>query len=99
MFAQGFKKKSKILYQDNESVIIFINIERRSSSSKTKHIENRYIHIHDKVQNGEIIVEYLPTIRCGLIRNTLCDEMGDLVEVRMRENCMCKHSKKIGCQR
>jgi len=52
-----------ILYQDNESTIKQINNGRRSSSSKTRHIDNRYFCAHDKVQKGEIIVSYVPTER------------------------------------
>jgi len=61
MLAQGYKMKATILYQDNESVIKLVNNGSRSSSSKTKHIDNRYFYIHDKVQKGEILVKYLPT--------------------------------------
>jgi len=61
MLAQGYKMKATILYQDNESVIELINNGRRSSSSKTKHIDNRYFYIHDKFKQGEILVKYLPT--------------------------------------
>ena len=45
-----------IIYQDNESTIKLINNGRRSSSSKTKHIDNRYFYAHD-------IVSYVPTER------------------------------------
>jgi len=61
MLAQGYDMKATILYQDNESAIKLINNGRRSSSSKTKHIGNRYFYVHDKLQKREIIVNYLPT--------------------------------------
>jgi len=61
MLAQGYNMKATILYQDNESTIKLINNGRRSSSCKTKHIDNRYFYVHDKVQKGEIIVSYLPS--------------------------------------
>ena len=65
MLAQGYNMKATILYQDNESTIKLINNGRRSSSCKTKHIDNRYFYVHDKVQKGEIIVSYLPSKKCG----------------------------------
>ena len=60
MLAQGYDMKPTNLYQDNESAIKLIDNGRRNSSSKTKHIDNRYFYVHDKVQKGEIIVSYLP---------------------------------------
>ena len=56
MLEQGYNMQPTILYQDNESTIKLINNERRSSSGKTKHIDDRYFYAHDKVQKGEIIV-------------------------------------------
>ena len=63
MLEQGYKMKPTMLYQDNESTIKLINNGRRSSSSKTKHIDNKYFYTHDKVQKGEIVVRYVPTER------------------------------------
>jgi len=63
MLEQGYNMQLTILYQDNGSTIKLINNGRRCSSSKTKHIDNRYFYAHDKVQKGEIIVSYVPTKR------------------------------------
>ena len=50
-----------VLYQDNQSTTKLNKNERRSSSSKTKHIDNRFFYIHDKVKKGEIEVRYCDT--------------------------------------
>ena len=63
MLEQGYNMQPTILYQDDESTIKLTNNGRRTSSSKTKHIDNRYFYAHDKVQKGEIIVSYVPTER------------------------------------
>ena len=46
MLEQTYNMKPTLLYQDNESTIKLINNGRRSSSSKTKHIDNRYFYAH-----------------------------------------------------
>ena len=42
--AQGFPMSPSVLYQDNQSTIKLINNGRRSSSSKTKHIDSRFFY-------------------------------------------------------
>ena len=54
MIAQGYEMKPTIIFQDNESTIKLIKYGRRSSSSKTRHIDNKYFYIHGKVIDREI---------------------------------------------
>mmetsp|Transcript_5978 Transcript_5978/g.7985 ORF Transcript_5978/g.7985 Transcript_5978/m.7985 type:complete len:220 (+) Transcript_5978:351-1010(+) len=61
MIAQGYEMKPTIIFQDNESTIKLINNGRRSSSSKTRHIDNKYFYIHGKIIDGEIKTSFKPT--------------------------------------
>ena len=63
MQAQGYDVARNILLQDNKSTILLATNGRFSSSKRTKHIHNRYFLVKDKVDRGEIEVEYEPTTR------------------------------------
>jgi hypothetical protein len=58
---QGFILKENILYQDNQSAIKIIKNGKRSSGQKTKHMDNRYFFIKDRLNTEKITVEYCPT--------------------------------------
>ena len=59
--AQGFEIKKNILYQDNQSSNKIEKNGKRSSGQKTKHMDNRYFWIKDRLENEGIDVEYCPT--------------------------------------
>jgi len=46
--------------QDNMSTIVLGN-KGRSTSAKTRHIGIRYFWVHDRIQSGEVVLEYLAT--------------------------------------
>ena len=52
---------SSTIYQDNEVSILLKRSSKRSNKKGTRHISIRYFFITDKVQNGEINIEYMPT--------------------------------------
>jgi hypothetical protein len=58
---QGFILKENILYQDNQSAIKIEKNGKRSSGQKTKHMDNRYFFIKDRLNTENIRVEYCPT--------------------------------------
>ena len=58
---QGYEVNSSTIYQDNEASILLKRNGKRSSKKGTRHINIRYFFITDKVQNGEIDIEYMPT--------------------------------------
>ena len=58
---QGYEVNSSTIYQDNEASIFLERNGKRSNKKQTKHINIRYFFILDKVQNGEISIEYMPT--------------------------------------
>ena len=61
MMAQGFKTCDNTLFQDNRSAILLENNGRGSSSKRTRHIDVRYFFITDRIEKGEVRVEYCST--------------------------------------
>ena len=59
--AQGYGVKRTVLKQDNKSLILLERNGRTSSSKRTKHIQICYFFIKDKVDAGDIEIEYCPT--------------------------------------
>ena len=58
---QGFEITENILYQDNQSAIKIEENGKRSSGQKTKHMDNRYFWIKDRLNSERIKVRYCPT--------------------------------------
>ena len=58
---QGFKLDENILYQDNVSAIKLETNGRVSSGKRTKHINNRFFWIKDRVNSEGITIKYCPT--------------------------------------
>ena len=61
MEAQGDILEKNTLYQDNQSAMKIILNGKRSSGQKTKHMDNRYFWIKDRLESEQIKVEYCPT--------------------------------------
>ena len=59
--AQGFELEENILYQDNQSAMLIEKNGKRSSGQKTKHMDNRYFWIKDRLDSENIQVKYCPT--------------------------------------
>ena len=59
--AQGYKITDNILYQDNKSSILLEKNGKLSSGKRTKHINIRYFFVTDRIQSGEVQVDYCPT--------------------------------------
>ena len=59
--AQGIVLQENIVYQDNQSSMKILKNGKRSSSQKTKHMDNRYFWIKDRTKSEGIQVEYCPT--------------------------------------
>ena len=58
---QGINIEENILHQDNQSAIKIERNGRRSSGQKTKHIDNRYFWIKDRIETEGIHVKYCST--------------------------------------
>jgi hypothetical protein len=59
--SQGYTVEQNILFQDNKSTILLATNGRWSSSKRTKHIKSRYFFVKDKIDQGELEVQHMPT--------------------------------------
>ena len=59
--AQGYEVEHNVLYQDNKSTILLAKNGRWSSSKRTKHINNRYFLVKDKIEGGELEIQHMCT--------------------------------------
>ncbi len=59
--AQGYGVSENIVYQDNKSAILMEKNGKASSSKRTKHINIRYYFVTDRINKGELAVEWCPT--------------------------------------
>ena len=58
---QGFFLEKNTLYQDNQSAMKIELNGRKSSGKKSKHIDNRFFFIKDRLMSEGIDVAYCPT--------------------------------------
>ena len=58
---QGFFLGKNIVYQDNQSAIKMERNGRNSCTGNSRHVDIRYFFVKDRVDKGEISVEYCPT--------------------------------------
>ena len=61
--AQGYDAVDSIVYQDNQSAILLEKNGQASSGKRTRHINIRYFFVKDRIDKGEVRVEYCPTKR------------------------------------
>ena len=61
MEQQGYPLYNNILFQDNKSTIKMHKNGRNSCTGNSRHIHIRYFFVKDRVDKGEISVEYCPT--------------------------------------
>ena len=60
LMAQGYDVPAAVVKQDNQSTMVLAN-KGRSTSSKTRHIGVRYFWVNDRIEKGEVYLEYLAT--------------------------------------
>ena len=58
---QGYDCTNTLLFQDNQSTILLEKNGKLSSSRRTKHLKIRYFFVTDKINDGELTVEYCPS--------------------------------------
>ena len=58
---QGYKIENNVIYQDNKSAILMENNGRTSCTGNSRHIHQRYFFVKDRVDQGEMRIEYCPT--------------------------------------
>ena len=60
LIGQGYKVGPAKVFQDNKSTIT-LAAKGRSTSDRTRHIHIRYFFVKDRVDSGEVDIEYKPT--------------------------------------
>ena len=60
LLAQGELLGPAVIYQDNQSTMAMVE-RGGSASDRTKHIKIRYFWVKDRVDIGEVRIEYMPT--------------------------------------
>ena len=68
--AQGYNVIHALVYQDNNSTMLLKNNSKMSSSKQTKHIKMKYFFVIDKIEQGEVVVEHMPTDKMWIDVNT-----------------------------
>ena len=61
MAAQGYKIIDNIIYQDNQSAIKMETNGRTLCTGNSRHTNIRYFFVKDRIDDGEVRVEYCPT--------------------------------------
>jgi hypothetical protein len=74
--AQGYTVGAARIFQDNQSTIALV-AKGRSTSARTRHIAIRYFFIKDRVESGEVVVEYKATgeMRADIMTKPLQGEL------------------------
>ena len=60
---QGYKLKSNLVHQDNQSAMRMEVNGRTSCTGNSRHINIRYFFVKDRVDSGEVKIVYCPTGR------------------------------------
>ena len=55
----GYKLNESNIFQNNQSAILLFKTGKSQSSTRTRHIAIRFYFVKDRVDKGEIRVEYL----------------------------------------
>ena len=59
--SQGYSIDKNVLFQDNQSAMLMERNGRTSCTRNSRHINVRYFFIKDRIDKGEISVDYCPT--------------------------------------
>ena len=79
---QGYSVSPATVFEDNQSAIKLAE-NGRSTSSRTRHIAVRYFFIHDRMNAGEIAIEYLHTSQ--MVADILTKPMQGSQFLRLRQ--------------
>ena len=63
MKAQGYEIQKYVIYQDNQSAMKMEINGRNSCTGNSRHIDIRFSFMKNRIDQGEISVEYCPTYR------------------------------------
>jgi len=83
---QGITLKNIVLHQDNKSAILLEKNGRGSSTKRTRHMNIRYFYIKNRVDAGDIKIEYCPTLE--MIADYFTKPLQGILFRKMRDQVM-----------
>ena len=85
---QGIVVKPAIIFQDNKSTIQLAN-NGPTSSKRTKHINIRYYFVKEKIDNGEVVIQHVPTSE--MVSDVLTKPLNGSHFIKLRNLLMNKY--------
>ena len=85
LLAQGYILGAAIINEDNTSTILLAT-KGKSVHNRTKHINIKYVYIKEKIDDGEIVIQHLPTTE--MIADILTKPLQGNLFVRLRSLMM-----------
>jgi len=58
---QGYGIKDNVIYEDNQSAMLMEKNGRISCTGNSRHVNIRYLFLKDRIDKGEVRVQYCPT--------------------------------------
>ena len=80
--AQGYDMAPATIKQDNQSTLA-LAAKGRSTSERTRHVNIRYFFVKDRVDSGELKLEYLPT--ADMVADILTKPLQGQTFIRLRD--------------
>ena len=87
LIGQGYSIEAATIYQDNQSTMALVK-NGRSNSERSRHINIRYFFVKDRVEQGDVKIECVPT--GDMIADVLTKPLQGSLFVRLRDlllNC------------
>ena len=86
--AQGYHMKSNVPGQDNESAIRLEKNGHLSAGPKSRHIDNRYFWIKDRLETAGVTVEHCPTV--SMLADFFTKPSRDTYSESLRQFCWAR---------
>ena len=80
----GFNQAPLTIHEDNQAAIVLVKDHK--FSERTKHMDVRYFYVREKISDGTIIVNYVPTK----------DQLADIFTKPLSKVMFCELRKRIG---
>jgi len=87
LIGQGYNLGPARVRQDNQATIRLLE-KGRSDSKRTKHINTRFFFIHDRIEKGEVVLEYTPTSE--MVADFFTKPLQGALFLRMRDKLLGK---------
>ena len=85
LIGQGYSIQAATIYQDNLSTMALAK-NGRSNSERSRHINIRYFFVKDRVEQGDVKIEYMPT--GDMIADVLTKPLQGSLFARLRDQLL-----------